>query len=40
MTHYTAAEAWDSDRLAVNYRMFDPREVRDIDVRYLDGADS
>jgi len=40
VTHYTATEAWDSDRLAVNYRMFDPREVANIDVRYFDGADS
>ena len=41
MTHYTAAEGVDSDRVAVNGRMLTDRKLMDsIPMRYFDGRDT
>lgn len=41
MTHYTAAEGVDSDRVAVNGRMLTDRKLMDsLPMRYFDGRDT
>jgi len=39
-THYTTTEKCDSERVAINSRMFDYELIRDILVRKFDGAES
>ncbi|EOV1090372.1 hypothetical protein ACOLXF_000007 [Vibrio fluvialis] len=40
VTHYTAAPGTGSERLAVNYRMFDSVVQQALTIRHFDGADS
>ncbi|HDM8047361.1 TPA: aldehyde-activating protein [Vibrio fluvialis] len=40
VTHYTAAPGTGSERLAVNYRMFDAVVQQALIIRHFDGADS
>ncbi len=40
INHYSSASKSDNDRLAVNYRMFNPALLNNIKIRHFDGADS
>ncbi len=40
ITHYTSRDISKSDRVGVNFRMFEPELLKDIPVRLFDGAQS
>lgn len=40
VTHYTANEKAEMDRIAVNFRMVDPAILPTLETRYFDGADT
>lgn len=39
ITHYTPTELGNMGRMAVNFRLVDPKIVKSVKVRYFDGAD-
>jgi len=40
VTHYEGMEKTEEERVSVNFRMFAPEEIEDIEVRIFDGADT
>lgn len=40
VTHYTSTSKSPSDKVAVNFRMFDTSEIENISIRRFDGADT
>lgn len=40
MTHYDTTEKMETPRVAINFRMSENKDIRELPLRYFDGADS
>ncbi len=40
VTHYVATEKYEQDRMAINCRMVNLKQMQDLPIRYFDGADT